>query len=59
MSGNVGRVSDWYWRHQLGELLAQLEEGDLLEFDEGFYKHWAVYVGRYCTKIMWYSMYTP
>ena len=44
--GNFGKVSEWFWRDQLEELVAQLEEGDLLEFNEGYYKHWAVYVGE-------------
>ncbi len=45
-AGNVGFQSDWFWKWCLKEFFELLEEGDLLEFDMGLYKHWAIYVGK-------------
>jgi len=38
-------VSKWYTPDELHELVVEVHEGDLLEFDRDIYKHWAVYVG--------------
>lgn len=46
-SSSSGGISRWYLSpHELDALLAVLKEGDLMEFDEVAYKHWAVYVGE-------------
>uniref|UniRef100_A0AC35FY98 LRAT domain-containing protein n=1 Tax=Panagrolaimus sp. PS1159 TaxID=55785 RepID=A0AC35FY98_9BILA len=41
------RQSDWLNYH---DLVAIVEEGDLIECDSGLFCHWAVYVGRQGTR---------
>ena len=38
-------MSKWFDPNTLDELVAEACEGDCLEFDRNYYKHWAVYVG--------------
>ncbi|XP_076328355.1 phospholipase A and acyltransferase 4-like [Tachypleus tridentatus] len=41
-----GHTSRWFRKHEHRELLYELECGDLIEFERGCYKHWAVYAGN-------------
>ncbi len=46
-NSNNSFMSPWYkCPDDLDALLLALEEGDLLEIDKRYLKHWAVYVGE-------------
>ncbi|KAK2725519.1 hypothetical protein QYM36_000122 [Artemia franciscana] len=44
---NKNYISDWYKNTDIlrEKFMERLQIGDLLEFERGRYKHWAVYVG--------------
>ncbi|XP_013790373.1 retinoic acid receptor responder protein 3-like [Limulus polyphemus] len=44
--GNEEYTSRWYREYEYERLLYELQTGDLIEFERGFYKHWAVYAGN-------------
>jgi len=45
MSDRNNRMSKWYKRSEIDDLLDVAVPGDLLEFHRNLYVHWAVYVG--------------